>query len=248
MKFEYMPIFYQQDIDEDTRLGIWKIEEEETFFLQSVVPQREVSHPHKKLQHLAGRYLLRALFPDFPTSLIRVADTRKPFLENEAYHFSISHCDDYAAAIVSRKDRVGVDIEVFNDKVERIKNKFLHREELAFAQEPGKSREIAHVGIEKDETGQKRKDSQIPGFPVQGGAEVMPSLEKLTLLWSCKEAVYKWWSYGQVDFSEQIRLSPFVLDREGEVPASFRHGEMTSGFNIRYRIFERFCLAWVNTR
>lgn len=43
-----MPIFFQQDIDVDTRLAIWKIEEEESFFLQSVMPQRNVSHPHKK--------------------------------------------------------------------------------------------------------------------------------------------------------------------------------------------------------
>ena len=242
-----MPIFYQQDIDADTRLGIWKIEEEEGFFLQSVAPQREVSHPHKKLQHLAGRYLLRALFPDFPTSLIRVADTRKPFLENEAYHFSISHCDDYATAIVSRKDRVGVDIEVFNAKVERIKNKFLHKEELDFAGELGRSRETVLISTENDKSGQKRVDGHIPGFPVQVGGELGHSLEKLTLLWSCKEAVYKWWSYGQVDFSEQIRLSPFILDVEGEVPASFTHGGLESGFNIRYRLFDRFCLAWVNT-
>jgi phosphopantetheinyl transferase len=242
-----MPIFFQQDIDADTRLGIWKIEEEEAFFLQSVAPQREVSHPHKKLQHLAGRYLLRALFPDFPTSLIRVADTRKPFLENEAYHFSISHCDDYAAAIVSRKERVGVDIEVFNAKVERIKKKFLHPEELAFVEELSGSAETVQIGADRAEEIQKRVDGHIPGFPVPGGGELGHSLEKLTLLWSCKEAVYKWWSYGQVDFSEQIRISPFHLDIEGEVPASFRHGDMTSGFNIRYRLFDRFCLAWVNT-
>ena len=120
-----MPIFYQQDIHEDTKLGIWKIEEDENFFLQSVLPQRNVSHQHKKLQHLAGRYLLKYLFPDFPLSLILIADTRKPYLENEAYHFSISHCGDYAAAIVSKTKRVGVDIELPSEKVERIRHKFL---------------------------------------------------------------------------------------------------------------------------
>ena len=46
----------------------------------------------KRLQHLAGRYLLYALFDDFPLEEIVIADTRKPFLENEKYHFSISHC------------------------------------------------------------------------------------------------------------------------------------------------------------
>src|SRR5215213_1796475 len=124
-----MPIFYQQDIDEDTRLGIWKIEEDENFFLKSVVPQRNVSHPHKKLQHLAGRYLLKFLFPDFPLSLILVADTKKPYLENEAYHFSISHCGDFAAALVSKTKRVGIDIEIPTEKIIRIAYKFLHPSE-----------------------------------------------------------------------------------------------------------------------
>src|SRR5689334_3437584 len=158
-----MPIFFQQDIDEDTRLGIWKIEEEEEFFLKSVVPQRNVSHPHKKLQHLAGRYLLKYLFPDFPLSLILIADTRKPYLENEIYHFSISHCSEYAAAIVSKTKRVGVDIELPTHKVERIKNKFLREEELSMV--IGKFQNREH------------------SFPFD--------IEQLTLLWSCKEAVFK---------------------------------------------------------
>ena len=124
-----MPIFFQQDIDDDTRLGIWKIEENEDFFLKSVVPQRNVSHPHKKLQHLAGRYLLKYLFPDFPLFLILIADTRKPYLENEAYHFSISHCGDFAAAIVSKDSRVGVDIEIPTEKISKIMYKFLSAKE-----------------------------------------------------------------------------------------------------------------------
>src|SRR6187397_2210460 len=100
-----MPIFYQQDIDESTRLAIWKIEETEDFFLKSVPLQKEITHPHKRLQHLAGRFLLKHLYPGFPVALIKIADTKKPFLEDEAYHFSISHCNDYAAAIVSKTER-----------------------------------------------------------------------------------------------------------------------------------------------
>jgi len=164
-----MPIFFQQDIDEDTRLGIWKIEEGEDFFLQSVVPQRNVSHPHKKLQHLAGRYLLKYLFPDFPLSLILIADTRKPYLENEVYHFSISHCGDYASVVVSKTKRVGVDIEMATDKVERIKHKFLSEEEQATI-----------------------------------NSQPSTLLESLTLLWSCKEAVFKWYGLGEVDFKGHI--------------------------------------------
>jgi phosphopantetheinyl transferase len=204
-----MPIFYQQDIDEGTRLGIWKIEEDERFFQKQVPLQKDITHPHKRLQHLAGRYLLKYLFPSFPVSLIKIADTRKPFLEDEAYHFSISHCDDYAAAVVSKTERVGVDVEVPSFKIDRIKNKFLHEDESAFLD---------------------------PEF----------SITQLTLMWCCKEAVFKWWSYGGVDFSEKIRLQPFQLQPSGELPVQFLLGDATD-LTLHYKIFEKFCLAWLNT-
>jgi phosphopantetheinyl transferase len=73
--------------------------------------------------------LLLDLFPDFPIPLIQIADTRKPFLIDEAFHFSISHCGDYAAAIVSTQNRVGVDIEIPHPKIERIQHKFITKSE-----------------------------------------------------------------------------------------------------------------------
>ena len=121
-----LSLFYQHNINETTRLAIWKIEEQENFFLQHVPLQREITHAHKRLQHLAARYLLKHLFPDFPYKEILIADTRKPYLQNEQYHFSISHCGDYAAVIVSKGRRVGIDIELVTPKVEKIRHKFLN--------------------------------------------------------------------------------------------------------------------------
>src|SRR5438045_995655 len=121
-----MPLFYQQDINEKTRLAIWEINEEEHFFNLSIPLSRNITHPHKRLQHLAGRFLLPHLFSDFPNHEIEIADTRKPFLPKEQYHFSISHCGNYAAAIVSSTQRVGVDVELITPRLEKIKKKFLH--------------------------------------------------------------------------------------------------------------------------
>jgi phosphopantetheinyl transferase len=182
-----MPIFFQQDIDNDTRLAIWNIEEDEDFFLQKAVPQRLVTHPHKRLQHLAGRYLLRYLFEDFPIELIRIADTRKPFLEDEAYHFSISHCGNFAAAIVSKTKRVGVDIEEVRQTVGKVQHKFVSEKEL--------NESNWELGI-----------GQTPGVPspLFNAQLPAPDLQLLTLMWSCKEAVYKWYGWGEVDFKEHI--------------------------------------------
>ncbi len=56
-----MPLFYQHNINEFTRLAIWHITEEEDFFLQKVPLKRDVSHAQKRLQHLAGRYLAHGI-------------------------------------------------------------------------------------------------------------------------------------------------------------------------------------------
>ena len=137
-----MPIFFQHQINDTTRLGIWKIEETEDFFKSNVPQHRAVTHPHKRLQHLAGRFLLQYLFPAFPHELIQIADTRKPFLPDEQYHFSISHCGDYAAAIVSKDKRVGIDIEIPTEKISRIMYKFLSAKEHELFQliQPDKDR------------------------------------------------------------------------------------------------------------
>jgi phosphopantetheinyl transferase len=208
-----MPIFFQQDIDDDTKLGIWKIEEDEDFFLRTVVPQRNVSHPHKKLQHLAGRYLLKYLFPGFPLSLILIADTRKPYLENEAYHFSISHCGDFAAAIVSKSKRVGVDIEIPTEKILRIEHKFLHQTEAIMIN--------GWSGIDRQQAS--------------------------TLLWSSKEAMFKWWGNGNVDFSDMLRLSINQPENQGTLNGNFLKNGIDSSFPVHYKFFSQLVLTWVNT-
>jgi len=203
-----MPIFFQHRITESARLGIWKIEESEDFFKANVPQHRDVTHPHKRLQHLAGRFLLHFLFPDFPYQLIQIADTRKPFLRGERYHFSISHCGDYAAAIVSKEDRVGIDIEIPDKKIIRIRDKFLSHDE-------------------------KAKWSV-------GGSD--PDPRTITLLWSCKEAVFKWYGDGGVDFSEQIQLKQ--QDNGNEIVDCF-FAKNQSGLSVHYNMFDHLVLTWV---
>lgn len=208
-----MPIIYQQEVDESTKLAIWQLNEQESFF--NVPLQREISHPHKRKQHLAGRFLLTHLFPGFPLELVKIADTRKPFLEDESYHFSISHCSDFAAAIVSRNRRVGIDIEVPGSKVEKIRHKFLHPGELQVISE-----------IQSNDLDQQRA---------------------LTTYWSCKEAVFKWWSYGGVDFSEMIRIDPVSLNSEGTLNGRFIKVNSSVPLQLHYKQFPEICLAWVAT-
>jgi phosphopantetheinyl transferase len=200
-----MPIFFQHQINETTRLGIWKIEESEEFFKANVPQHRDVTHPHKRLQHLAGRFLLQYLFPDFPYELIQIADTRKPFLPGEQYHFSISHCGDYAAAIVSRDKRVGVDIEIPVEKIIKVRDKFLSPEEVA----------------------------------VFGSLDI----DQLTMCWSAKEAVFKWYGEGGVDFREQMRLRKNARNPDS-INCSFTKGDQVE-LSVEVRHLKYIVLAWV---
>ena len=130
-----MPLVYQQNINEHTQIGLWQITENEDFFLEKVPLQQSIRHPHKRLQHLAGRYLLKILVPEIPLESIQIADTKKPFIPDEPYHFSISHAGDFAAVIISSSQRVGVDIEAAQQKIMRIKDKYLTEQEIAVLME-----------------------------------------------------------------------------------------------------------------
>lgn len=221
-----MPLFYQHNINQDTKLGIWHIQEPESFFLEKVPLKKDVSHPFKRLQHLAGRYLLVHLFPDLPVEEIRIADTRQPFLAGNTYHFSISHCGNYAAAIVSSNSRVGVDIELITPRIERLAPKFLDEEEVHFFNE-----DYAH-------------------FLEQWGMRGRVFQEFLTLIWNAKEAIFKWYGRGELDFRRHMKLEGSI-NLEGDwikLPFVFQKSR-TIHLMVEGRIFEEqsLTLAWLLT-
>ncbi len=207
-----MPLVYQQNINAFTKLGVWHIREPESFFLQSVSIQHNISHPHKRLQHLAGRILLLELFEDFPLELIRIADTSKPFLPNDAYHFSISHCGDYAAAIVSKQNRVGVDIEIPQEKILGIGHKFLAPAEQEML-------------------------TRLTNDPVKF----------FTMAWSVKEALFKWYGDGNVDFKAHMHIDDCrINDNEFTAHCTFRK-ENPIAVKVHGLLFNGNCLTWLAT-
>jgi phosphopantetheinyl transferase len=106
-----VPVFFSTTNQRDQPAWALEIEDTEEFFKSNVPQHRAVTHPHKRLQHLLAGFCCNIFFELFLYELIKIADTRKPFLPDEQYHFSISHCGDYAAAIVSKDKRVGIDVE-----------------------------------------------------------------------------------------------------------------------------------------
>lgn len=123
-----MPLFYTHNINETTRLAVWHITEPEVFFNRIYIPVHDISHPHKRLQHLAGRFLLELIDPEFPVNEIQL-DGRRPYLPDNSRYFSISHCANYAAAILSKEMPVGIDVELATDKLQLLEKKYLNERE-----------------------------------------------------------------------------------------------------------------------
>lgn len=209
-----MPLFYQHTINQSTKLAVWKIAESEDFFLEKVSVQKEITHPHKRLQHLAGRYLLQILHPGFPFELIAITESRKPLLSNGKLHFSISHCADFAAAIISKDKSVGIDVELITPKIESIKNKFLSQKEI-------------------DLISKKNDEFKFMNY------------ELLTLCWSTKESIFKWYGKKQVDFKKNMIIDDLLFENHhGMIESHFQKQQRTD-LEVEFKFFEDLCLTWV---
>jgi hypothetical protein len=66
------------------------------------------------------------------------------------------------------------------------------------------------------------------------------------ILWSCKEAMFKWWGRGGIDFSEMLRLS--ALEKSAEFfNGTFIKGSFKTEFPVYYKLFQQLVLSWVIT-
>lgn len=209
-----MPLLFQNYINSNTQLAVWKTEEEEDFFAKKVTIQQPIHHPHKRLQHLAGRYLLSFLIPHFPYNDLLVNERGKPYLSTGQYHFSISHCGDYAAVIISSENACGIDVELFSNKTGKVKNKFLSEEEQAYIN-----------GFEK-------KDESLFLHP-----------KLYTLCWCAKEAVYKWWGKGKIDFKQNIIIRNINIETK-TICVDFVQKWGKTKLVLQWILFENMSLVW----
>lgn len=133
-----MPIVFNKRIDDETILAVWKIEETEEQLLSSLqLKQHELdviaslSNGKRALHWLSTRVLLRTMLNTADYIDCRMDEHGKPYLVNSDTHISLSHSYDYAAVIISKDKKVGVDIELIKHKIKSIKHKFLSDIELA---------------------------------------------------------------------------------------------------------------------
>lgn len=210
-----MPIIFQHSPQDKPLLAVWKITEPSDFFGTKVPTGRTIAHPQVQLRHLAARYVLAELQPGFPYHQIEITSLGKPYLPNSTLQFSLTHCGDYAAAILSQAGAVGIDLEERGDRIFRIRHKFLSDEE----------QELIRVKASLAD--------------LQGG---LIASEWLTRAWSAKESIYKWHGEGSIDFSRDIVLKG--IDASAQ-QLQFNFTPTGSVLHINYRSIEQLELTWI---
>ncbi len=128
-----MPVSHIFEI-ENNKLVIWKSEQDESFILPplSVAESEELNQlpPSRRLQGLVFRKMLQQLLPNKNTECLK-DNFGKPFLTDLPLEISFSHSGSYLAAIASESS-VGIDIQQFSSKMERVAHKFVAESEWKF--------------------------------------------------------------------------------------------------------------------
>ncbi len=163
---------------------------------------------------------------------------------------------------------LGTDFDVSNFKTEKRKKEFIASRLLLNELEPnqqisynsngapeidnGKFISISHsknlVAIIISDKKVGLDIEKISNKPLKLSSKFMPteschslSEEKATLVWCCKEAIYKWHQKGNVDFKEDIKLIPFILEEKGIVSAEFD----SKNLKLNYTKLDSHFLAYI---
>jgi len=140
-----MPLLRIIHVADSVKASCWSCQNEDEDLLQAepILTSGEksiyqtINHKNRKMQWLGCRLALASVIDLNPVP-ISYNNHGKPYLAGSAGFLSLSHSGTLAAAIYSSLHPVGIDIELIRSRIERVANRFLLPEELAFL--PGAGR------------------------------------------------------------------------------------------------------------
>lgn len=141
-----MPLIFKKEIGEDT-VAIWHILENEVHLFESKLLISEkteafsVSNTAIRNQKLGARYLIDQLLQS-PVE-ITYDSYGKPIMKGYQQELSMTHSKERVGVMLSDKN-AGLDLQVIQDKIERIIPRFMSDEEQAYLDEKYRI-EHAHV-------------------------------------------------------------------------------------------------------
>lgn len=116
--------------------GVWKIEEDEFSLVEQaqgleVIPDT-IRHPHKRLEFIAGRVLVKQLMEKAGLAFhgLTKDEFGKPLLKNCDWQVSLTHSFPFVAALLNAGKPVGIDLEQVNPKLLGMGPRIFHVTEL----------------------------------------------------------------------------------------------------------------------
>jgi len=214
-----MPYIAYDSLLPDTAIGLWRIEEDEEFFLERLnLYERElerlyaINHPQKRLEWLSSRLCLKELLKiDQPVESLNQWNG-KPYLTDNSHHISYTHSENYAAAIASSTGAVAIDIEsrskTRNPATRRL---FMNQEEKVLF-------------------------------------EAKEDMMFFLTLWSAKETLFKIVGQKGVSLRQDIALNmkKFVSAKNGILPGTVTKDELQHAYEVYYEICPDFVLTYTN--
>ena len=121
-------------LNKDTALGVWKIEEDIPTLLEMVDLSPEdlkrydlFRSTSRKLEFLSVRALLAEMLDR--NARIVYNKNNKPFIKDGSHFISISHSYKLTAIIISKDERVGIDLEYMRVNINAFASKFVNKRE-----------------------------------------------------------------------------------------------------------------------
>lgn len=121
-------------LNKDTVIGVWKIQEDlpELFSMVEMSPEDKKRYAvfrstSRKLEFLSVRALLAELLGN--DAKIVYNKNNKPFIKDGSHFISISHSHKLTAILISRNERVGIDLEYMRANINAFASKFINKKE-----------------------------------------------------------------------------------------------------------------------
>lgn len=123
-----MPLIRIDNLDnQGTRLALWQMTESVDELLRPKVEDLSDIHAETRLKEKLTEYSLLYALTSRDDLLIKHNAAGQPILDD--CYISISHTRGWAAMLLSDKNRVGVDIEYYSDRVNRVADRFIRQDE-----------------------------------------------------------------------------------------------------------------------
>ncbi|MCG9899787.1 MAG: 4'-phosphopantetheinyl transferase superfamily protein [Hydrotalea sp.] len=120
----------------------------------------------------------------------------------------------YWATAIVSNEPVGIDVETYTPRVFKIAHKFIHPSEKIWIDE------------------------------LLANNSIWTALQLHIFLWSAKEALYKWWGKGALDFIRDMQVEAPQQFPEGRVGASLHTEGQTFHLQLHYKAFSDCMLVW----